>query len=80
MVFRRLVTYGEEDVYGEAPEDVSGWVGGVTSFNGGVELVGEKVAVLTGGPWDIDSGPWRRRLAQHILLPADSTVPQIRLR
>jgi hypothetical protein len=49
MVFRRLVTYGEEDVYGEAPEDVSKWVGGVTSFNGGAELVGEKVAVLTGG-------------------------------
>jgi hypothetical protein len=49
MVFRRLVTYGEEDVYGEAAEDVSRWVGGVTSFNGGVELVGEKVAVLTGG-------------------------------
>jgi hypothetical protein len=58
MVFRRLVAYGEEDVYGEAPEDVSRWVGGVTSFNGGVELVGEKVAVLTGGRWEGVGGCW----------------------
>jgi hypothetical protein len=48
MVFRRLVTYGEEDVYGEAPEDVSKWVGGVTSFNGGVELVGELAGKISG--------------------------------
>jgi len=58
MVFRRLVTYGEESTYGEAPGDVSRWVGGVTSFNGGVELVGEKVAVLTAGrgTWTVATG------------------------
>ncbi|MEM2333905.1 MAG: hypothetical protein QXD31_01195 [Candidatus Caldarchaeum sp.] len=49
MVYRKLVTYGEETAYGVTPDNVSGWIGGVTSFNGGVELVSENIPVLSRG-------------------------------
>ncbi|MEM0384489.1 MAG: phage tail tube protein [Candidatus Caldarchaeum sp.] len=48
MVYRKLVTYGEETSYGQTPDNVSEWVGGVSSFNGGVELASENIAVLNG--------------------------------
>ncbi|MCX8200813.1 MAG: phage tail tube protein [Candidatus Caldarchaeum sp.] len=47
MVFQKLVTYGEETSYGQTPDDVSRWVGGVVSFSGGVEPATEEVAVLS---------------------------------
>ncbi|MEM2065559.1 MAG: phage tail tube protein [Candidatus Caldarchaeum sp.] len=48
MVFRKLVTYGEETSYGQTPADVSRWIGGVTSFSGGVEPVSEEVPTISG--------------------------------
>lgn len=48
MVYRKLVSYGEETTYGQTPDDVSKWIGGVASFNGGVELASEDIAVLKG--------------------------------
>lgn len=47
-MFRRLVTYGEESVYGvpaSSPNRLLGWV---TEFSGGVELVSEMVGVVDG--------------------------------
>ncbi|MEM4288022.1 MAG: phage tail tube protein [Candidatus Caldarchaeum sp.] len=49
MVYRKLVTYGEETTYGVTPENVSEWIGGVTSFNGSVETVSETTPILSGG-------------------------------
>ncbi|HID05402.1 MAG TPA: hypothetical protein EYP20_06315, partial [Aigarchaeota archaeon] len=49
MVFNRLVSYGEETSYGVAPSDVARWIGGVTSFNGGVETALEEAVTLSGG-------------------------------
>ncbi|MEM4189995.1 MAG: phage tail tube protein [Candidatus Caldarchaeum sp.] len=49
MVYRKLVTYGEETTYGVTPENVSEWIGGVASFNGGVEVVSETTPILSGG-------------------------------
>jgi hypothetical protein len=47
-MFRRLVTYGEESVYGEpapSPDRAFGWV---TEFSGGAEVVAEPVALAWG--------------------------------
>ncbi|GBC68387.1 hypothetical protein HRbin01_00068 [archaeon HR01] len=48
MTFRRIVSYGEESVYGVPAEDLSQWIGGATKFSGGVELASEDVASLSG--------------------------------
>ena len=48
MVFNRLVSFGEETNYGVAPADLSKWIGGVTSFNGGVETALEETVTLSG--------------------------------
>ncbi len=63
MAFRRLVSFGEETTYGQAPADLSRWIGGVSNFNGGVELAEESVATLnnqrtkTPVVHGIDAGP-----------------------
>ncbi len=47
-MFRHLVTYGEESVYGEpspSPDRLFGWV---TEFSGGAEAVAEAVALVAG--------------------------------
>ncbi len=48
MVFRRIVSYGEETTYGVPAADLSRWIGGATKFNGGVEQVGESITSLSG--------------------------------
>ncbi|MEM2257821.1 MAG: phage tail tube protein [Candidatus Caldarchaeum sp.] len=46
MTFRRLVSFGEETTYGTPPANVTGWIGLVQTFNGGVEQASEYVAAL----------------------------------
>ena len=46
MSFKRLVSHGEETTYGQAPSDVSRWIGLVQTFSGGVEHAGDTISAL----------------------------------
>ena len=46
MSFRRLVSYGEETTYGQAPADTSKWIGYATRFNGGISQAGDMISAL----------------------------------